>query len=522
MRNTVFYSYFCIFFAIKIVFHDGYKILGVFPSSSPSHYILGSALLKGLAAKGHKVSAITAFPHNEQIENYEEIPIPKVLESFEDVLKDIEKPGGKSLLQYYNSIMTTGSTLSEKVLEQPIVQRLLTSKNRTFDLIICEIYLNDALYGLGQHFNAPLITLSPMGSSLLSSILSGAPIPPSFVPNILLGSTDRMNFVERALNLAVLTVENIIYQLYWLPYQSKVYNKFFPNAKLTFEEVMMNVSLILLNQHFSISNPEPLLQNMVEVGGLHISRQKQLLPLEIQTFLDKAHDGAIYFSLGTNCKSSGLRMEAIEAMLRVFRSMKQRVLWKYENASLPGKSDNVLIRNWFPQNDILAHPNVKLFITHGGLLSTTEAVYHGKPLLAIPVLMDQFMNVARAVEKGYAIKLSTSQLSSDDIFKRTLTELLTDPKYSSKAKQISASYRDQPLEPLEVAIFWVEYVLRHKGAPQLLSTALNLNFFQYHSLDTIAVVYGSVVLILLLVGFSLKKFVNCIFGCKRISKRKTE
>ena len=43
--------------------HYGYssKILGIFPAPSRSHYILGSALTKGLAEKGHDVTVISAY-----------------------------------------------------------------------------------------------------------------------------------------------------------------------------------------------------------------------------------------------------------------------------------------------------------------------------------------------------------------------------------------------------------------------------------------------------------------------------
>lgn len=60
-----------------------------------------------------------------------------------------------------------------------------------------------------------------------------------------------------------------------------------------------------------------------------------------------------------------------------FKNLSQRVLWKFEDKSLTDIPSNVMIRDWMPQNDILAHPNVILFISHGGMLGAMESLYHG-------------------------------------------------------------------------------------------------------------------------------------------------
>ena len=55
--------------------------------------------------------------------------------------------------------------------------------------------------------------------------------------------------------------------------------------------------------------------------------------------------------------------------------------------------------NWVPQNDLLADPRVRLFVSHGGLNSVVESVYHAKPLLVFPLVWDQPLNAATAADK---------------------------------------------------------------------------------------------------------------------------
>lgn len=61
-------------------------------------------------------------------------------------------------------------------------------------------------------------------------------------------------------------------------------------------------------------------------------------------------------------------------------------------------------------------------------------------------------------------------------------------RYGEMAKKISRRYRDQPMRPLETAIYWVEYIARHKGAAHMHSAGQDLSFLAYHNLDILLAV----------------------------------
>lgn len=76
---------------------------------------------------------------------------------------------------------------------------------------------------------------------------------------------------------------------------------------------------------------------------------------------------------------------------------------------------------------ILAHPNVKLFITHGGLLSTMETTYYGKPIVGMPIFGDQEMNMLEAVRNGYGLSVPYHEFTKDK-FANAIKEVLRNPQ----------------------------------------------------------------------------------------------
>ena len=135
----------------------------------------------------------------------------------------------------------------------------------------------------------------------------------------------------------------------------------------------------------------------------------------------------IFFSLGSNAKSTYLPEQKLKILINTFSKLKQRVIWKWESDVMPGKPDNVLIGKWLPQDDILAHPNVKLFISHCGLGGMTESKYHGVPIVAVPIFADQMTNAANIVKDGWGIEVPLKTITEENLSK-AINEVLGNPK----------------------------------------------------------------------------------------------
>ncbi|XP_049545913.1 UDP-glycosyltransferase UGT5-like [Anopheles darlingi] len=478
---------------------DGAKILGIFPTSARSHFIVGSSLMKELARRGHEVTVINPFPQKKPLPNYRDIDVSIEQDIMKNFMPNMLDLADHSVIESITKTYEFGHLITNQTLQHPNVHRLLSS-NEKFDLVIMEAFLNDAHLGFAHHFKAPCVALSTFGASRWTNEMVGTPSPISYIPHPFLRFTDRMSFVERIGNALMTVADMIAGQLLDFPVQSAMYEQAFPGPKPPLEHLRKHsVSLVLLNNHFSLSYPRPYVPNMIEVGGMHVNRKPKPLPDDIKAILDGAPHGVIYFSLGSNLQSRQLPIEKREAILRVFASLKQTVLWKWEDETLPNKPDNVIVKAWWPQDDILGHPNVRLFITHGGLLSTTESMYHGVPVIGIPVFGDQYLNMGKAERTGYGLLLPYKEISEERLA-TTIAKILSDSSYRTVAQSISARYRDQPQNPLDLAVFWVEYVIRHKGAVHLKSAGQELGFLQYHGIDVFATIIGVPVLFIYLLS----------------------
>ena len=245
-------------------------------------------------------------------------------------------------------------------------------EDRQFDVVIVEVFVGDAMFALGQYYNAPVIAVSTTVPSKWTSDLLGLSHFSSHLPNILCGFSDKMNFWQRMYNSLSYWFEDIATELYYRPKQQKLLEKYWPNKANVprLDQILRNISLVFVNSHVTYATPQPLAPNLIEIGGIHVNQSAYPLNEEVQTFLNGAKDGAIFFSLGSNIKLSKMpdRVKAIVA--NAFADFPNvRILIKNEeDFTIPShKPSNVLVKPWFNQQEILSHPNLKLFCTHGGI-----------------------------------------------------------------------------------------------------------------------------------------------------------
>ncbi len=77
--------------------------------------------------------------------------------------------------------------------------------------------------------------------------------------------------------------------------------------------------------------------------------------------------------------------------------------------------------------ELLGHPKTKVLVNHGGTSTVHEAIYHGVPMVLIPLAADMFKITDLAVCRGVATKLSMPTLTGS-ILKDTIESLLSEPR----------------------------------------------------------------------------------------------
>ncbi|XP_065697555.1 UDP-glucuronosyltransferase 1A1-like isoform X2 [Patagioenas fasciata] len=483
-----------------------------------SHWLSMKEALDGLKQKGHEIVVVSpeVALHIKPTDNFvmKMYPVPYTHEeldrTFEVFIQTVLEEGTvlERSLKIYKSMKRffdlAFSSCSHLLYNKELLRYLEQSQ---FDAILTDPVL---LCGpiLAEHLSLPSVFFLRGIPCSLDLQATQCPSPPSYVPRMFTDLTDRMNFLQRVKNLIFETPNYFFCDFAFQPY-AKLASEFL-QRDVTVMDLLRPASIWLLRLDFVLDYPRPLMPNIIVIGGVNCAHKK--LTQEFEAIVNASGEhGIVVFSLGSLV--SDIPMKKAEEIADALGSVPQTVLWRYTGKAPRNLPKNVKLVKWLPQNDLLAHPKTRAFITHGGSHGIYEGICNAVPMVLMPLFGDQMDNAKRVESRGAGLTLNVLEMTSQDI-SAALKAVINDKKYKENIKRLSELHLDRPIHPLDLAVHWVEFVMKHKGAPHLRPAAHDLNWIQYHSLDVIAFLLAVVLLSLFI---SLK---CCLFCCRRCCSKK--
>ncbi|XP_013098596.2 UDP-glucosyltransferase 2 [Stomoxys calcitrans] len=476
----------------------GSQILALFINGHRSHLLLYSSIVNLLLDRGHHVTLVTT----------NDIPqISAEAANLRWIKLSSNYTRGRAMAQS-NPLDKIESMLrrieyTSKFMKDPTWLSFMQENHHpTYDLMILGYLFNDYQLGVAAHFKCPVVVVwtgQPIG---FVHRLMGNPEERWYVPQ----PYDRNQF-SGFKALAFGWFEKFV-ELLALQKMKEIYNEHFPESKYpAFNEIRKNVSLALFNHHSLSEGPiAPFLPAIIEIGGLEYHKQEHK-DNKLESIL-KTKDNIIYLSFGSRVKWSQMDTNFVDIFLESFGQYPNyTILWTYDKncTELEMKSGNVLCQQWWPQTLILASNKTRLFISHGGKGSISEVYRYGKPILGFPFFGDQRANVAKIQAKHMGLKLDIHNLTKEGLV-RAIHELLTKEEYRRNSEEFSSLYKDRPQTNEQTLIYWLEYVIRHRGAQHLRSPALELNVIEYYNLDVYMVIMLSLAILRVVCNWIEKSF----------------
>ncbi|PGB04688.1 macrolide family glycosyltransferase [Bacillus toyonensis] len=171
--------------------------------------------------------------------------------------------------------------------------------------------------------------------------------------------------------------------------------------------------------------------------GPSIATRKEVDSFPIKDLKDEK---VIFISMGTVFNEQpALYEKCFEAFKDVEATVILVVGKKINISQFENIPNNFKLYNYVPQLEVLQHADV--FVTHGGMNSSSEALYYGVPLVVIPVTGDQPLVAKRVTEVGAGIRLNRKELTSE-LLRETVKEVMDDVTFKENSRKVGKSLRN--------------------------------------------------------------------------------
>ncbi|XP_052742279.1 uncharacterized protein LOC112052352 [Bicyclus anynana] len=495
-KMTVFFDHAARTILSSCVNVNSLNILGIFPSAVKTHFFVFAPYLKELADRGHNVTVISYYPRTDDVPNYHDIALSKALGDLQP-----SHPISSSIFVTYFLLtfvhMLSGPLTCQLLLEDENIQNLLESESK-YDVAIVELFNSDCALALAKKFDAPVVGITSHMLLPWHYRRFGVPYNPSFVMFDFLKGGTKPTFFDRIIRTVLYQHINFIHEYITHYLEQNIIEEQLGEVT-SLSELAKDIKVVLVYQNFILTGSTLAPPNVIEVGGYHVAKPKPL-PEDLRKFIEDSEHGVIYISFGTILNGASMPKDKLQHIINALAELPQRVIWRWNKKSLPGDPKNVFLSKWLPQNDILAHPKVIAFFSHCGLLGTTEAMYHGVPIVGMPIYGDQSSNAAAIEESGLGVQIPLDMLTKEYLLQKF--KIVLDPEFRQKAKKLSEAWHDRPIKAIDSAIYWTEFAAKYSNFT-FRSPAADVPLYQYLCLDVIIVVITFIVINILIVKYVL-------------------
>uniref|UniRef100_A0A914DYK8 glucuronosyltransferase n=1 Tax=Acrobeloides nanus TaxID=290746 RepID=A0A914DYK8_9BILA len=140
------------------------------------------------------------------------------------------------------------------------------------------------------------------------------------------------------------------------------------------------------------------------------------LSREYEEFMnDPKSNGTIYIAFGTNVLWEHAPEPVLDAFFGAVNELDEyKVIFSFNGKPRPVKK-HVMLTKWAPQVEILTHPTMKMFVSHGGLKSVKEALCSKVPVIFMPMFAEQAFNVKLMLQMGVASVINKFTITKEKI-----------------------------------------------------------------------------------------------------------
>ncbi|KAB7498172.1 hypothetical protein Anas_10756 [Armadillidium nasatum] len=279
-------------------------------------------IVEALASRGHQVTVVSGYAESTKKNNIRDVLI-KDLDIDSIVSTSFESPGNAIKNLLLNSPQMCSDTLGQKD-----VQDL---KKEKFDIVMISVFFNYCYLSLVDHFNVPFVYLSSGGLfSPFTDMANNVDFPSVFSSKVL-GASFPLSFKERLLNTFYNGFFWGVFKFYLMPRTEKICKeRGLCSENLSLFDLGNNSSLTIINSFKTLEvPPRPVIPNIIYAGGAHIKPAKGV-PKDLESWIaGSGNEGFIFFSLGSTLNPSILPERYRKILVKVFGSLKQRILWKW-------------------------------------------------------------------------------------------------------------------------------------------------------------------------------------------------